>query len=92
VSRSDGKALHRLGLAAQYLVRPDGYIAYRAGSTDITGWHATSAAGCANRQPLRASRSNRWASAAASQLPVPGLAALIYREPGHGQRSAWPVL
>jgi len=42
VSRSDGKALHRLSLTAQYLVRPDGHIAYRAGSTDITGWHATS--------------------------------------------------
>jgi hypothetical protein len=92
VSRSDGKALHRLGFTAQYLVRPDGHIGYRAGSTDITGWHATSAAGCANRQPLRASRSNRWASAAASQLPLPGLATLTYREPGHGQRSAWPVI
>ena len=69
MSRSDGKALHHFGLTAQSLVRPDGHIAYRAGSTDITGWHATSAAGCANRHPLRASRSNRWASAAASQPP-----------------------
>jgi hypothetical protein len=37
----DGQALHRLGLAAQrtaqYLVRPDGHIGYRAGGTDITG-------------------------------------------------------
>jgi 2-polyprenyl-6-methoxyphenol hydroxylase-like FAD-dependent oxidoreductase len=37
----DGQALHRLGLTAghtaQYLVRPDGHIGYRAGSTDITG-------------------------------------------------------
>ncbi len=37
----DGRALHRLGLGpadrAQYVVRPDGYIGYRAGGTDLTG-------------------------------------------------------
>jgi hypothetical protein len=37
----DGQALHRLGVAdrhtAQYLVRPDGHIGYRAGGTDVTG-------------------------------------------------------
>jgi 2-polyprenyl-6-methoxyphenol hydroxylase-like FAD-dependent oxidoreductase len=36
-----GQALHRLGLtarqAAQYLVRPDGHIGYRADGTDVTG-------------------------------------------------------
>jgi 2-polyprenyl-6-methoxyphenol hydroxylase-like FAD-dependent oxidoreductase len=42
----DGTALRRLGLdpagtrIAHYLVRPDGYIAYRAGGTDLTGLHA----------------------------------------------------
>ncbi len=37
----DGQALRRLGLTAQhtaqYLVRPDGHIGYRAGGTDVTG-------------------------------------------------------
>lgn len=37
-------ALRRLGLApadsAHYLLRPDGYIGYRAGGTDLTGLHA----------------------------------------------------
>ena len=37
----DGRALRRLGLTArdtaQYLVRPDGHIGYRAGGTDLTG-------------------------------------------------------
>ena len=33
----DGQALHRLGLTARYLVRPDGHIGYRAGGTDVTG-------------------------------------------------------
>jgi hypothetical protein len=36
----DGQALRRLGLTsrrtAQYLVRPDGHIGYRAGGTDVT--------------------------------------------------------
>jgi 2-polyprenyl-6-methoxyphenol hydroxylase-like FAD-dependent oxidoreductase len=36
-----GLALHRLGLSAQdtaqYLVRPDGHVGYRAGGTDLTG-------------------------------------------------------
>lgn len=36
----NGAALHRLGLtatgAAQYLVRPDGHIGYRAGGTHLT--------------------------------------------------------
>ena len=42
----DGTALRRLGMdaagqrAAQYLVRPDGHIGYRAGGTDLTGLHA----------------------------------------------------
>jgi hypothetical protein len=37
----DGQALRCLGLTArhtaQYLVRPDGHIGYRAGGTDVTG-------------------------------------------------------
>ena len=37
----DGQALRALGLTArhtaQYLVRPDGHIGYRAGGTDTTG-------------------------------------------------------
>ncbi len=37
----DGQALRRLGLTArhtaQYLVRPDGHIGYRAAGTDVTG-------------------------------------------------------
>jgi len=37
----DGAALRRLGLTrrdtAQYLVRPDGYLGYRAGGPDLTG-------------------------------------------------------
>ena len=37
----DGQALRRLGLTAphtaQYLMRPDGHIGYRAGGTDVTG-------------------------------------------------------
>jgi hypothetical protein len=37
----DGQALRRLGLTprhtAQYLVRPDGHIGYRAGGGDVTG-------------------------------------------------------
>jgi 2-polyprenyl-6-methoxyphenol hydroxylase-like FAD-dependent oxidoreductase len=37
---SGGSALHRLGLTpedtAQYLIRPDGHIGYRAGGTDLT--------------------------------------------------------
>jgi hypothetical protein len=35
----DGQALDRLGVerTAQYLVRPDGYIAYRCGGTDLLG-------------------------------------------------------
>ena len=36
----DGQALRRLGLTArhtaQYLVRPDGHVGYRAGGTDAT--------------------------------------------------------
>jgi hypothetical protein len=36
----DGQALRRLGLTArhtaQYLIRPDGHIGYRAGGTDAT--------------------------------------------------------
>ena len=36
-----GQALRRLGLTAQhtaqYLVRPDGHVGYRAGGTDVTG-------------------------------------------------------
>jgi 2-polyprenyl-6-methoxyphenol hydroxylase-like FAD-dependent oxidoreductase len=38
---SDGRALRRLGLtaadSAQYLVRPDGHVGYRAGGTELTG-------------------------------------------------------
>jgi hypothetical protein len=37
-------ALRRLGAsvtdAVQYLVRPDGYIGYRAGGSDLAGLHA----------------------------------------------------
>jgi len=37
----DGQALRRLGLTArdtaQYLVRPDGHVGYRAGGTDTIG-------------------------------------------------------
>ncbi|MGN9913971.1 FAD-dependent monooxygenase [Phytohabitans sp. LJ34] len=37
----DGRLLHRLGVApgaaAQYLVRPDGHVAYRAGAGDLGG-------------------------------------------------------
>jgi hypothetical protein len=35
----DGGALARLGIrdAGQYLVRPDGYVAYRCAGTDLTG-------------------------------------------------------
>jgi 2-polyprenyl-6-methoxyphenol hydroxylase-like FAD-dependent oxidoreductase len=35
----DGQAFTRLGVerAAQYLVRPDGYIGYRSGNTDLSG-------------------------------------------------------
>jgi hypothetical protein len=37
----DGRALRRLGLSptdtAVYLIRPDGYIGYRAGGPDTTG-------------------------------------------------------
>jgi hypothetical protein len=35
----DGRAFARLGVerAAQYLVRPDGYIGYRSGGTELDG-------------------------------------------------------
>jgi hypothetical protein len=37
----DGAALRRLGLSradvAQFLIRPDGHIGYRAGDTDFSG-------------------------------------------------------
>jgi hypothetical protein len=39
-----GRALRRLGVGpndtAHYLVRPDGYVGYRASGTDLTGLHA----------------------------------------------------